>query len=237
MTQSNPNDSHSDSAENDTATDGRGYYDTEAEARAAGYCGAMNRNGKPCLLPAGWGTPGSASEGRCKFHGGCSTGPDDTAALEGNDYAVGNDGGAPENNANAEIHGGFSDWETAYERFDAATRADVERLMKCMRETAREHAPDVAEERRERLIREMATLMVLERRAAADTVCSPDGTGSGRGLIIEEEHEADGETYTRQKVNPALDAQLTHSKRQREIAKELRLWPGYQNQGQTQTNE
>lgn len=39
-------------------------------------CGAKTRasGGHPCGLPAGWGTdhPG---EGRCKFHGGCSTGP------------------------------------------------------------------------------------------------------------------------------------------------------------------
>ena len=41
-------------------------------------CGAKKRNGpnkgEPCRRPAGWGTnhPGT---GRCKLHGGCSTGP------------------------------------------------------------------------------------------------------------------------------------------------------------------
>jgi uncharacterized protein YjcR len=40
------------------------------------FCGARTRKGQPCKRPAGWGTdhPG---EGRCKLHGGCSTGPRD----------------------------------------------------------------------------------------------------------------------------------------------------------------
>jgi len=36
-------------------------------------CGAM-RDGKPCRMPAGAGTT-HTGYGRCKFHGGCSTGP------------------------------------------------------------------------------------------------------------------------------------------------------------------
>jgi hypothetical protein len=65
--------------------------------------------------PAG-GTPGSGGK-RCKFHGGLSSGPDDTSLLEGNDHAEGNPGGRPPDaNSNVVIHGGFSDWETAYER-------------------------------------------------------------------------------------------------------------------------
>lgn len=41
------------------------------------YCGAKaKQTGQPCRRPAGWGTshPGT---GRCKLHGGCSTGPKD----------------------------------------------------------------------------------------------------------------------------------------------------------------
>lgn len=47
-------------------------------------CGAKTRKGTPCLRPAGWGTnhPGT---GRCKLHGGCSTGPKD---QRGNKNAV-----------------------------------------------------------------------------------------------------------------------------------------------------
>lgn len=38
------------------------------------HCGAKTRSGGRCKKPAGWGTshPG---EGRCRLHGGCSTGP------------------------------------------------------------------------------------------------------------------------------------------------------------------
>jgi len=71
---------------------------------------------------------GGAGEGRCRLHGGASTGPDEPATehLEGNDHAVDNDGGAPEGNANARIHGGFSDWRKAYDRFDEDTREMID---------------------------------------------------------------------------------------------------------------
>lgn len=39
--------------------------------------------------------------GVCGQHGGESTGPHDTSHIEGNDFAVGNDGGAPEGNLHA----------------------------------------------------------------------------------------------------------------------------------------
>src|SRR5690554_4493567 len=56
-------------------------------------CGAKTRKGTPCLRPAGWGTdhPG---EGKCKLHGGKSTGPRDKTKLK--------------ENKNAEKHGFFS---------------------------------------------------------------------------------------------------------------------------------
>lgn len=49
-------------------------------------CGAENRNGEPCQLKAGWGTD-HLGEGRCKFHGGLSTGPSKEKA-KGNKNAV-----------------------------------------------------------------------------------------------------------------------------------------------------
>ena len=40
-------------------------------------CGAKAKStGEPCQLPAGFGTD-HVGEGRCKFHGGCNTGPKD----------------------------------------------------------------------------------------------------------------------------------------------------------------
>jgi len=199
-------------------------------------CGATNRNGNPCKLPAGWGTPGSGGT-RCKYHGGLSTGPDDTSHLENNDFAEGNPGGCPpENNDNAAIHGGFSDWETAYERFqaDADARERIEKLEHAHLETAREHAADLERDRRERLARELATRRVLKQRAQEDvwndgencgkltTNNDTDADAQGRGLLIE---DGDGVGRT---VNPAHIAAHQHKQRTREIAQELSLWAGFQ---------
>jgi hypothetical protein len=190
-------------------------------------CGATNRNGTPCKLPAGWGTPGSGGT-RCKYHGGLSTGPDDTSHLENNDFAEGNPGGRPpENNDNAAIHGGFSDWRTAYERFqaDPDARERIEMLESEYVETASEHAGDLDSDRRERLARELATRRLLKQRAQEDvwsdgTETDTDTDANGRGLLIE---DGDGRT-----VNPAHIAAHKHKQRTREIAKELSLWAGFQ---------
>jgi hypothetical protein len=128
-------------------------------------------------LPSGWGTPGSGGQ-RCKHHGGLSSGPDDTSHLENNSYAENNDGGAPENNSNAAIHGGFSEWQTAYERFqsdpDAGER--IEMLVSAYLETASEHAADLERERRKELAREMATRTELKKCAQEDVwkLCRPN---------------------------------------------------------------
>jgi len=197
---------------------------TDETDATGGRCGATTRDGTPCRkYPVG-----GAGEGRCRLHGGASTGPKDASHLEDNDYAEGNlGGGAPEGNANAEIHGGFADWQKAYDRFDEDTRAYVDRIAADWRETAAEHAPDVDADRRAELSREHATLSILHRRTSADTWVDP-GSGPGRGFVIEEEREIGGETYTVTKANPALRAGASLSRRQREIAKELRLYPGFQ---------
>jgi hypothetical protein len=199
--------------------------------RYSDICGATNNRDEPCKLPAGWGTPGSGGS-RCRFHGGASTGPSDTEHLEDNSYAEGNaGGGAPEGNTNAEIHGGFSDWRKAYERFDADTRAYVDRMIADMREVAKKHAPEVDADRREELLKEKATLSILWRRASFDTFGTPENPTEGaRGVVIEEDVEIDGETYTVEKMNPAFEATFQHSGRKRQIAKELRLWPGFQDE-------
>lgn len=56
-------------------------------------CGAKTRAGTPCQQPAGWGT-NHVGTGRCKLHGGSSTGPRDKSKIRGN--------------KNAETHGFFS---------------------------------------------------------------------------------------------------------------------------------
>jgi hypothetical protein len=70
-------------------------------------CGATNRNGEPCALAPGWGT--DADDGRCKFHGGASSGaPANNTNAEGD--------GAPINNGNAETHGLQSDRQQWFQR-------------------------------------------------------------------------------------------------------------------------
>jgi len=67
-------------------------------------CGATNRDGEPCELPAGWGTD-HAGEGRCKHHGGASS-------------------GAPKGEAHGNYeHGAFSEKIDAGEILDAFERA------------------------------------------------------------------------------------------------------------------
>ena len=202
------------------------------DGRYSEVCGATNRDGEPCKLPAGWGTPGSGGT-RCKFHGGASSGPSDTSHLEDNDFAEDNPGGgAPRGNRNAEIHGGFGDWEKVYDRLDEDVRAYVDRLISDMRPTAKEHAPDVPKARRERLLKEKATLSVMWRRTAADTAGTPAAPVDGaRGIVIQEEREIDGETYTVEKANPAWQAGHRLVVRQRKIAEELRLWYGFREDG------
>lgn len=69
-----------------------------------GRCVATNRKNERC------GQPATGPHGKCYFHGGASTGPDDPSVLEGNDHAEGNSGGGPpELNANAVKHGAFGD--------------------------------------------------------------------------------------------------------------------------------
>jgi hypothetical protein len=188
-------------------------------------CGAETRDGTPCQkYPVEGGT-------RCRFHGGASTGPDDVASLEGNDHAVGNaGGGAPEGNANAEIHGGFGDWRKAYERFDEETREYIDQIAEDYRKVAAEHAPEVPAERRAELTLEKATLMMVRRRAAADVFCDIDGSGPGRGIVVETEVTIEGETHTRETLNPAFRARTAYFNRGFEIAEKLSLWPGFQDE-------
>jgi hypothetical protein len=69
---------------------------SDSEYGEYGRCTATAKTtGERCKRPA-------ISEAQvCGQHGGQSTGPHDTSHLEGNDFAVGNDGGAPEGNMNA----------------------------------------------------------------------------------------------------------------------------------------
>lgn len=71
-------------------------------------CGAENRNGEPCSLSKGWGTD-HKGEGRCKFHGGLST-------------------GAPKGNDNAATHRLNSNPSLLYENLDESRQDIVDEL-------------------------------------------------------------------------------------------------------------
>lgn len=197
---------------------------SNSEGRYSETCGATNNRGEKCGLPAGWGVPGSGGK-RCKFHGGASSGPNDTTHLVENDFAKGNaGGGAPTGNTNAEIHGGFGDWQNVYERLDDGEREYVEWLINTTRKRVK--ATDIDDERREQLLREWATLRLLSDRVWVDLVCvDNDGSGPGRGMIIEERREHNGETYTVAKANPAWNAETRIRQRKRTIGETLRLFP------------
>ena len=102
-----------------------------ADVEKAERCGATTRAGEPCKkYPVEGAT-------RCRLHGGASTGPSDTSALEGNDHAAGNDGGAPDPGANREEHGLTADREKWFERH----RGDVEATVRTLVASYVEDAP------------------------------------------------------------------------------------------------
>lgn len=76
-------------------------------------CGAKCKSGGFCTQ-----YPVNGSN-RCRMHGG-------TSNNEGNDNAVGNDGGAPENNDNAERHGMRSDPGPYYHRQPASEQDRID---------------------------------------------------------------------------------------------------------------
>jgi hypothetical protein len=202
---------------------------TDSERRYGEVCGATNNRGEPCKLPAGWGTPGSGG-GRCKFHGGLSTGAKDTSHLEENDFAEGNaGGGAPEGNTNSRIHGGFSDWRKAYERFDDDMKAYVERRVTDLVERVESHTPDLMPERRERLAREYVVLWKLLDWVMFDVWAGigENAAEDARGVMLKEDVEIDGETHTVDKPNPALGRDGTLRARRRKIREELRVYESH----------
>lgn len=59
----------------------------EYKKREGPFCGAKKRDGSTCRQTAGHGTD-HVGTGRCKFHGGASTGPKDREARKGNKFAL-----------------------------------------------------------------------------------------------------------------------------------------------------
>jgi hypothetical protein len=185
--------------------------DTE---RSYGCCNAKTRNGGHC-----WKLPVNGT-GRCRLHGGASTGPKDTSYLEDNDHAVGNDGGAPPLNRNAEIHGAFTDLEKLEARLDEEGQADLADRMADLCEHSRDARPELGEKRRKRLAKEYVLLQHKWIRATADTF------ERGVGLTREKTFETpDGEvTAEVASLNPTVTEGLRLSGRKRRIGNVLGLW-------------
>jgi hypothetical protein len=97
-------------------------------------CPATNREGEPCGLAAGWGHEYDSD--LCKYHGGAAD-PEDQGAPEGNTNAVGNDGGPPVRNGNAETHGLTADRQQWFERH----REDAEPIVRALVSSYVEDAP------------------------------------------------------------------------------------------------
>lgn len=185
-----------------------------ASDRSPGCCNAKTRSGGHC-----WKLPVNGT-GRCRLHGGASTGPHDTSHLEDNDHAVGNDGGAPLLNRNAEIHGAFGDLDKLDQRLGGDALDYVDQLETSTLKASREARPSLGEDRRERLAREYALLHYQWHQASADTF------DRGMGLRREETYDTpDGEvTVTRYVANPTLGRGLQLSGRLRRIGNVLGLW-------------
>lgn len=159
------------------------------------------------------GTPGSG-EKRCRFHGGASTGPSDTSHLEDNDYAKGNPGGGPpENNSNAVIHGGWSDPDKFYQRLEGEQKEFVDRLTESY---VKESKADLPEDEIHKKARRLSTYHLLWRKTTIDSF--------ERGWVLEEEIECESETYTKQKLNPALEAEHRINSKDRKLMRELRTY-------------
>lgn len=81
------------------------------EEKVEGRCNAQTRDGNHCALVAGHGT--DSDEGRCKFHGGASS-------------------GAPKGNQNAKKHGIYSQRSNYYNDLPAEEKAWVDSLVQSM---------------------------------------------------------------------------------------------------------
>jgi len=183
-------------------------------------CGAETRDGTPCeKYPA-------AGRSRCRFHGGASTGPNDPTALEGNDHAVGNDGGPPAGNTNALAHGATVPLDRLPERLPREQLHDTARWEYYAVLVSRERQPELGEDRRRRLAARWARLDVRRTTAAFDAWT--DGPGGGRGFTVEREETIElgnGETLTveREVANPNLGVESRTTAERRDVAGVLGL--------------
>jgi hypothetical protein len=151
---------------------------------------------------------------RCFMHDESGP-PRSHGAPLGNDNAEGNPGGgAPSGNFNAGTHGAWSDWRKHYDRLVGDAKEYVDDLTNACIEKSKADLPD---DIREEKARELATRYHLCDLAAVYVF--EEGWG------VEHEVEFGDQTVTVLKVNPALSAEFRHKRRQRDLRRELRVYP------------
>jgi hypothetical protein len=170
-------------------------------------CGVSTANGTPCQR--------RTDGGPCFMHDESGP-PSSHGGQPGNKNAVGNSGGgAPPLNANAVIHAGFSDPEKHYQRLEGEAKEWVDDLADSITEQSK---AGFSPEETKRLARRIATLHHQWDCAAVDTL--------ERGWVIEREetHEPAGKTYTVNRLNPALRAGRSMSRRKYRLYRTLRTY-------------
>lgn len=200
---------------------------TERERNYEDECGdhgGRNKAGEPCGLAAGWGTPNDS--GRCKRCLGTSP---DGSSHEGNDNAVGNEGGAaPEENTNAVTHGAYADQSNLYsEVFDDAERELADAIFADYRDRYERLHGELPEGHRLRLFK-IAVNAVTELRVENWVTEKPTELDSGTTWIDRETEQKFVEgvgpvTEKKYRKSPALAAKKTLSSENRMWLKDLDL--------------
>lgn len=170
-------------------------------------CGVLTANDTPCQR--------RTDGGPCFMHDANGP-PSSHGGQPGNDNAVGNSGGgAPPLNTNAQIHAGFANIEKHYQRLEGEEKEWVDNLAEAIAERSK---ADFSSTKRDRLALRIAILHHKWHCAVADTF--------DRGWVIEREetHEPTGETDTVRRLNPALRADLSMSRKMRRLYRTLRTY-------------
>lgn len=141
--------------------------DIDEELANEGLCAAIDsETGEVCTREAGAGIDQVVYRGRCSEHTNRGAPPE---SMQGNQHAVGNDGGPPEGSQNGLKHGLYADRSLLYDNLDAEVR---HRIDKFIDEVAADWERETGQTsstmfRRERL-RPIALMMLVEERALDD---------------------------------------------------------------------
>jgi len=178
-------------------------------------CGDHGGNGGDCGLSAGWGT--EFESGKCRHCRGTSP---DGSSHEGNDNAVGNDGGAaPEHNDNAARHEMYADRNAYYQRRDEREQALIDQVYQDYREEyERRHGRGPLTGDDVKLFGIAVGLHKTELRADDWPEDRPPSLDSGHELVDRSEKKSpQGETYYEYTPAAVLRGEKT-------VSQDVRMW-------------